>query len=92
MARRDWRSDKRDCFEAHLTDLSKAFDCILHDLLNAKLHAYGIDMKSLRFLYSYLNGRKQVKINDKYSSFEEILFGVSQGSILGPLLLNTLYQ
>ena len=43
----------------------------------------------LRFLYSYLNGRKQrVRVNDKYSSFEEILFGVSQGSILGPLLFN----
>ena len=46
-------------------------------------------MKSLRFLYSYLNGKKQrVKVNDKYSSFEEILFGVPQGSILGPLLFN----
>ena len=46
-------------------------------------------MKSLRFLYSYLNGAKQrVKIKDKYSSFEEILFGVLQGSILGPLLYN----
>ena len=62
---------------ALLTDLSKAFDCILHDLLIAKLHAYGVDMKSLRILYSCLNGRKQrVKINDKYSSFEEIFFGV----------------
>ena len=81
-----WREtiDKGDCFGALLTDLSKAFDCILHDLLIAKLHAYGVDMKSLRFLYSYLNGRRQrVKINDKYSSFEEILFGVPQGSILG---------
>ena len=86
-----WREtiDKGDCFGALLTDLSKAFDCILHDLLIAKLHAYGVEMKSLRFLYSYLNGREQrVKINDKYSSFEEILFGVPQGSILGPLLFN----
>ena len=46
-------------------------------------------MKSLRFLYSYLNGRRQrVKINDKYSSFEEMLFGVPQGSILGPFFFN----
>ena len=73
-----WREtiDKGDCFGALLTDLSKAFDCVLHMLI-AKSHSYGVDMKSLRFLYSYLNGRKQrVKINDKYSSFEEILFGV----------------
>ena len=72
-----------------LTDLSKAFDLVLHDLLIEKLHAYGVDMKSLRFLYSYLNDRKQrVKINDKYSSFDEILFGVPQGSILGLLFFN----
>ena len=81
--------DKGDCFGALLTDLSKAFDCILHDSLIAKLHAYGVDLKSLRFLYSYLNDRKQrVKINDKYSSFEEILSGMTQGSILGLLLFN----
>ena len=76
--------DKGDSFGALLTDLTKSFDFILQDLLIAKLHTYGVDLKSLRFLYSYLNGRKQrVKINNKYSSFEEILFGVPQGSILG---------
>ena len=86
-----WREaiDNGGCFGALLTDLSKAFDCLLHDLLIAKLHAYGLDMKSLKFIYSYLNNRKQrVKINNQYSSFEEILFGVPQGSILGPLLFN----
>ena len=58
----------------------------LHNLLIVKLHAYGVDMKSLRFLHEYLNDRKQgVKINNKYSSFEEILFGVPRGSILGYL-------
>ena len=74
-----WREtiDKRDCFGALLIDLSKAFDCLLHDMLIAKLHSYGVDMKSLRFLYSYLNARKErVKTNDKYSSFEKKLFGV----------------
>ena len=58
--------DKRECFGALLTDLSKAFGCVLLDLLIAKLHAYRVNMKSLRFLYSCLNGRKQrVKTNDK---------------------------
>ena len=72
-----------------LTDLSKAFDCILHDLLIAKLAAYGFDYNSLQMLQSYLSNRKQrTKINDAYSKFCEILFEVPQGSILGPLLFN----
>ena len=74
---------------APLTDLSKAFDCINHELLIAKLHAYGFDNDALKFIYSYLKGRKQrTKINSSYSFFAEILFGVPQGSILGPLLFN----
>ena len=55
-------------------------------MLSVKLHVYGFD---LALIYTYLGGRKQrVKINDKYSSWEEILFGVPQGSIIGLLLLN----
>ena len=42
-----------------LTDLSKAFDCINHQLLIAKLYAYGFDINSVRYLYSYLTNRKQ---------------------------------
>ena len=74
-------------FGALLTDLPKAFDCLPYDLLIAKLHAYGLDMPSLKLLHSYLTKRRQrVKINNTYRS--EILFGVPQGSILGPLLFN----
>ena len=86
-----WREslDSGGNFGALLTDLSKAFDCLPHDLLIAKLHAYGLDMASLKLLHSYLTKRRQrVKINNTYSSWSEILFGVPQGSILGPLLFN----
>ena len=72
-----------------MMDLSKAIDCISHDLLIAKLHAYGFDKSSLNFIYSYLKGRKQrVKINAELSSWKDIITGVPQGSVLGPLLFN----
>ena len=60
-------------------NLSKAFDCLPQDLRIAKLHAYGLDMPSLKLLHSYLTKRRQgVKINNIYSSWSEILFEVSQ--------------
>ena len=76
-------------FGALLTDLSKAFDCISHELLIAKLHAYGLGLDSVRYIFDYLNNRKQrTKINQNYSSWSDIFTGVPQGSILGPLLFN----
>ena len=81
--------DKGKTFAALLTDLSKAFDCLPHDLIIAKLNAYGFSLSAARLMQSYLCNRKQrTKINTAYSSWEEILFGVPQGSILGPLLFN----
>ena len=72
-----------------LMDLSKAFYCIPHDLLIAKLYAYGFSEKSAVFLYSYLKRRKQnVKIDDILSTFQSLISGVPQGSILGPILFN----
>ena len=74
---------------AVVTDPSKAFDCIDHELLIVKLIAYGFDNSSLTFIYSYLSERKQrTKINLSFSFWAEILFGRPQGSILGPLLFN----
>ena len=86
-----WKSavDKGKSFGALLTDLSKAFDCLSHELLLAKLHAYGFSIAALRLIHSYLTYRRQrTKINVSFSSWEEIVFGVPQGSILGPLLFN----
>ena len=75
---------------AFQTDLSKAFDCIDHNLLIAKLDAYGFEKQSIEFLHSYLTKRKQrTKVDSAYSSREMLLSGVPQGSILGPLLFNT---
>ena len=72
-----------------LTDLSKAFDCILHDILIAKLAAYGFDYQPLRIMESFLSNRQQrTKINNAFSRYSEIIYGVPQGSILGPLLFH----
>ena len=65
-----------------LTDLSKAFDCLIHDLLLAKLHANGFHHNAIKLIHSYLDGRSQRdRINSTYSSWSEIRFGVPQGSI-----------
>ena len=81
--------DNKGVYAALLTDLSKAFDCLPHDLLIAKLHAYGVELNALNFLCSYLTNRYQrVKINNSFSEWSEIIYGVPQGSILGPLLFN----
>ena len=72
-----------------ISDLSKEFDCIMHDLLIAKLQAYGFDNDSLNFICNYLVGREQrIKINSSFATRSKIENGVPQGSILGPLLFS----
>ena len=74
---------------AILTDLSKAFDCLVHDFLIAKLEAYGFFYEALKVMHNYLRDRKhRTKVNDSFSDFIDLLLGVPQGSILGPLLFN----
>ena len=81
--------DRGKTFGALLTDLSKVFDCLDRELLIAKLNAYGLSLPALRLIHDYLSNRKQrTKINCSCSEWLEIVFGVPQGSILGPLLFN----
>ena len=70
-------------------DLSKAFDCVPHDLIIVKLSAYGFEHTALEFLLSYLTNRKQAtRLNGLYSLFEITVAGVPQGSMLGPIIFN----
>ena len=65
-----------------LTDLSKAFDCLNHNLLVAQPRAYGFEYSSLKSIYSNLKERKQrTKVGHTQSSWKELKFGVPQGSI-----------
>ena len=70
-------------------DLSKAFNYIARDLINFKLATCGIERENLKLIYSYYKERKQcVMINNTCSDYNEIISGISQGSILGPISLS----
>ena len=72
-----------------IMELSKAFDSLNHDLLLAKLEAYGLENNAVRFMRSYLTNRLQhCKINNSFTEWAKIFTCVPQGSILGPLLFN----
>ena len=75
--------DNKDFGGAVLMDLPKAFNTINCDLLIAKLHAYGFNKSNLKLIFSYLNNRwHRTKINQNFSSCEELLQGVPQRSVL----------
>ena len=87
----DWKSaieDKRHV-ASMLMDLSKAFDCLPHQLLIAKLNAYGLSIDGCTLIWSYLKDRLQrVRIDGFYSEWQKLLKGVPQGSVVGPVLFN----
>ena len=81
--------DKREYISALFMDLSKAFDTINHDLLIAKLKAYGFSKEALKLIKSYLKNRKEtVQVNNNFSLERDGIAGVRKGSIDGPLLFN----
>ena len=87
----DWRKalDSHKYVAAILMDLTKAFDCLPHSLLLGKRNVYGLSDKSCTLVSNYLSNRKQrVKLGPHYSEWADIVRGVLQGSILGPLLFN----
>ena len=72
-----------------LLDLSKAFDSLKHATLLLKLQSLGLSHSALEWFRSYLSERSQyVRIGSELSALEKIVYGVPQGSILGPALFN----
>ena len=75
--------DGGNVFDALLTYLSKAFDCLDHELLIAKLNAYGFSLHALRLINYYLPNRRQgTRIGNSFSDWFEVIPGIPQGSIL----------
>ena len=86
-----WRTtlDNKKVIAALNMDLSKTFDSLPHDILIAKIHAYGFEMSALRLIYSYLvDGTLVVRVKGERSAGRQIKSGVPQGSLLGVLLFN----
>ena len=77
-----WKNvvDKGTVFGTLLTNLSKAFDCLPHELIIAELNAYGLNLPALKL-------DQRINVDHAYSSWEGILFDVPQGFILVPIFV-----
>ena len=74
-----WRKNmnKGKLCVALLTDMSKAFNCIVHDFLISKLEAYDFSYEALKIMYNYLTDRKHsTRVNDSFSNFINLLMGM----------------
>ena len=95
---KEWRKclDNNYVVGGVLVNLSKAFDCVPHDLLIVKFEAYDINENLLAYHQSYLSNKKQcVRINNVTSDFETVISGVPQGwgsTIVGPILFNCFFN
>ena len=87
----NWKKelDNSEKLRVIFMDLSKAFDRINHNSLLAKLKAYDFSDQALNLLQSYLCNKFQTSlINGFFSNWNEVITGVSQSPILGPVLFN----
>jgi ribonuclease P/MRP protein subunit RPP40 len=79
--------EQNEFYHTYLLDLTKAFDCVSHELLIKKLLLYNFHPASTKFILTFLSDRTQiVRTNGSYSVEKKIIHGVSQGSILGPII------
>ena len=87
-----WKMEKRidngEIFGYLLTDLSKAFDCLDHELSIAKLNGYGFSLPALKSIRDYPNRKQITRINFSFSEWLEFDLRVPQGRIWGLLLFN----
>ena len=91
----EWKKslDNNFIVGAVLTNLSRAFECIPHDLLIANLSTYGPNSDSLCYIYSYLKDRKQcVQMNNEQREFDTVISTVPQGSVFGSILFNVFWK
>jgi hypothetical protein len=80
--------DNGKAFDAVFLDFAKAFDKVPHARLLEKMSAHGIQGQLLRWVTNWLTGRRQrVILGGEVSDWIEVLSGVPQGSVLGPLLI-----